>query len=253
MLTTERLGMSFGGVKALDDVSLLVPAGSVLGLVGPNGSGKSTFLNAVGGFVAATGTVTIDGTPLRLRDPRAARQAGVLRTFQTPQLYDPLTCLENVLLADPDRKAGGILAACLGRPFVIGRERARWQRARQALERVSLGSRAATAAGRITFSERRRLELARALVATPKLLLLDEPTAGLNDAETAQFGTLLRDLSSDTMAIVVVDHKIDFIDRLCDQVVVLELGKVIAQGPAKLVWADERVIDAYLGADHALA
>jgi ABC-type branched-subunit amino acid transport system ATPase component len=253
MLTTERLGMSFGGVKALDDVSLHVPAGSVLGLVGPNGSGKSTFLTAVGGFVAATGKVTVDGAPLRLRDPRVARRAGVLRTFQTPQLYDQLTCLENVLLADSDRRAAGLFAACLARPLTLRRERSRWERAQIALERVSLGARAGAPAGSVTFSERRRLELARALTAEPKVLLLDEPTAGLNDAETDQFGELLGGLTSKALAMVLVDHKIDFIDRLCDEVVVLELGRVIAQGPPKQVWADERVIDAYLGADHAVA
>jgi ABC-type branched-subunit amino acid transport system ATPase component len=253
MLTAEDVSMAFGGVKALEHVSLAVPPGEVLGLVGPNGSGKSTFLNAVGGFVAATGTVVVDGSPLGMRDPRAARRAGILRTFQTPQLFDELTCLENVALADTDRRASGLVASVVGRPLVIRREHERWRRAAAALERVGLGDRATAPAGSITFSERRRLELARALTATPKVLLLDEPTAGLNDAETEQFGALLRSLSGGSLAMVIVDHKIDFIDSLCDQIVVLELGRVIARGPASEVWADERVIDAYLGSDHALS
>ena len=214
MLSTDDLTMAFGGVKALDGVSLHVAAGSVLGLVGPNGSGKSTFLNAVGGFVAANGRVTVDGTPLKLRDPRAARRAGVSRTFQTPQLFDDLTCAENVLLADGDRRLAGIAAAVAARPWVVQRERRRWGRAQEALDRVGLAARAQTRAGAVTFSERRRLELARALIAEPKVLLLDEPTAGLNDAETAQFGELLRGLIHPGLAMVLVDHKIDFLDRL---------------------------------------
>lgn len=253
MLQVDNVSMSFGGVKALSDFSLQIPAGSVVGLAGPNGSGKSTLLNAISGFVAATGSVEVDGHKLRLRDPRAARRAGIMRTFQTPQLIDTITCLENVLIADGDRRGTGLTAACVGRPWMLGREKQRWQRAATALDNVGLGHRATDRTSVITFGERRRLELARAVVATPKVVLLDEPTAGLNDAETAEFGKLLASLLSESVAVVIVDHKIDFLDSLCDKIVVLEQGRMIAQGSAKDVWADERVIEAYLGADHAVA
>lgn len=253
MLKIEHVSVSFGGVRAVNDVSLEVAAGNTLGLVGPNGSGKSTLLNAVGGFVKASGTVTINGSKVRLGDPRTSRRAGILRTFQTPQLFDALTCLENVALADGDRRATGALAACLGRSWVRRHERGRWERAAAALERVGLAASIDRPAGEITFGQRRHVELARTLVAQPVAVLLDEPTAGLNDAETESFGAVLKTAFDDGTAVIVVDHKIDFIDSVCGELAVLELGNVIARGPAAEVWADSRVIDAYLGADHAVA
>jgi ABC-type branched-subunit amino acid transport system ATPase component len=252
-LTVDHVSVSFGGVRALDDVSLDVRAGELLGLVGPNGSGKSTLLNAIGGFVSATGSVTLDGAGLRLGDPRTSRRAGILRTFQTPQLYDTLTCQENVALADGDRAATGAFTACLARPWVRRRERARWRRAAEALDRVGLPGCVDRPAGEITFGDRRRVELARAVVAGPKAVLLDEPTAGLNDAETEAFAAILQAVTAESTAVIVVDHKINFIDSLCGDIVVLELGQVIARGSAAEVWADRRVVDAYLGADHASA
>lgn len=251
MLRVDDVSMSFGGVQALSSFSIQLAPGVIAGLAGPNGSGKSTLLNAISGFVAATGSVQVDGKQLRLRDPKAARRAGVMRTFQTPQLIDTITCLENVLLADEDRRATGLLMACFGRPWMLAKEKRRWQRALDALTAVGLRSLAAVPAQAITFAERRRLELARAIVADPKVVLLDEPTAGLNDAETAEFGELLGSLMNDSIAVIIVDHKIDFLDSLCNEIVVLEQGRVIAHGTAAQVWADERVIDAYLGADHA--
>jgi ABC-type branched-subunit amino acid transport system ATPase component len=253
VLRVENLSVSFGGVAALKDVSLEVPAGSVLGLVGPNGSGKSTLLNAVGGFVSARGSVTINDGAISLGDPRRTRRAGILRTFQTPQLFDELSCLENVILAAADRRASGVLSACLARPWVRNQEAARWQAGLAALERTGLLAMADRVAGSITFSQRRLLELARAIVAQPTALLLDEPTAGLNDAETEHFGSVLDAVRGESVSVIVVDHKIDFIDKLSDEIMVLELGQVIARGPADQVWQDERVIDAYLGADHARA
>lgn len=251
MLVAEQVSVSFGGVRAVDDVTLEVAAGSVLGLVGPNGSGKSTLLNAIGGFVRAEGRVRVADTVVRLGEPRASRRAGIMRTFQTPQLFDDLTCLENVALASNDRRATGVVAACLVRPLVRRHEKARWSSAAEAMAVVGVEHLLGRRASSITFSERRLLELARALVAEPKVILLDEPTAGLNDAETEQFGDVLTRVRGDEVALVVVDHKIDFIDALSDEIVVLELGHVIARGPGDQVWRDQRVIDAYLGADHA--
>jgi branched-chain amino acid transport system ATP-binding protein len=249
VLAAEHITVSFGGVRAVSDVSLEVPDGKVVGLVGPNGSGKSTFLNAICGLVTAKGAVSWDGAPLRLNDPIAVRRSGILRTFQTPQVIPTLTCLENVVLADADRTATGLLSAILLRRRTHNADTARWRRAGAALQRVGLGGTANLRAAQLTYGQRRLLELARAVSAAGRLLLLDEPTAGLNEEETALFADLLLGLQAEGISLLVVDHKVDFLDRLCNHIVVLELGQVIAEGSPTQVWADERVIGAYLGVD----
>jgi ABC-type branched-subunit amino acid transport system ATPase component len=247
LLAAQNLSVAFGGVVAVADVSLDVRDGEVLGLVGPNGSGKSTFLNAVTGLVPARGELSIGGRRIRLGQPGAARRAGVLRTFQTPQTFVNLSCMEDVLLATTDRAATGVGAAWLGAPVARRRERRRWARARDALARFDLLHRAETPAAALAYGERRRLELARAWLGEPRLLLLDEPAAGLNAAETERLAADLRSLVAAGITLLVVEHKIDFLQALCDRVAVLELGRLIATGPATEIWHDQRVIDAYLG------
>jgi ABC-type branched-subunit amino acid transport system ATPase component len=251
MLVAESLSVSFAGLRAVDDVSVTVPAAGVLGLAGPNGSGKSTLLNAICGLVPAQGQLHLDGRPLAFGNPQKIRRSGVLRTYQTPQMVPSLTCLENVLLADPDRRATGVVSALLGRPAMWAIERARWDRARAALDWVGLSGVEKTILGNLPYGTRRLVELARAVNGDPKVILLDEPSAGLNDAETKQFAALLQELPGEGISLLVVDHKIDFLDSICGEIVVLMLGQVIAQGPPAAVWADQRVADAYLGVDDA--
>ncbi len=247
MLTAEQITVAFGGVRAVDDVSLEVADGELLGLVGPNGSGKTTLLNAVCGIVPASGSLTVAGRAVRLGRLGAARRAGLARVFQAPQTYGELSCLDNVLLAAPDPGLRGLAGAWLARPAMWRRERARWSAGLAALETVGLADRALEPSAALSYGQRRLLELARALAGRPAVLLLDEPSAGLNDAETASLAALLRSVRADGQTLVVVDHKIDFLDALCDRLVVLELGRVIARGTPAEVWADERVISAYLG------
>jgi len=247
MLKAEQITVTFGGVRAVSDVSLAVPAGELLGLVGPNGSGKTTFLNAVCGIVPARGSLTVADRPVRLGRPNAACRAGIARVFQAPQTYGELSCLDNVLLATSDRRLLGLTGAWPARPAMWKRERARWAFAMSALETVGLESCALEPASLLSYGQQRLLELARALAGSPSILLLDEPSAGLNDAETAALAALLRAVRSAGNTLVVVDHKIDFLDALCDRLVVLELGRVIAAGPPDQVWRDDRVISAYLG------
>jgi ABC-type branched-subunit amino acid transport system ATPase component len=243
----------FGGVVAVDEVSLALAGREVVGLIGPNGSGKSTFINAVTGLVPATGRVTVDGRPVKLGRPGRVARLGVLRTFQTPQVHDQMTCLENVLVGLSQRNLRSVPVAWVRRRAMMKTERAHWSSAFTALGFVRLQAKAQVPARELSFGERRRLELARVYAAQPRVLLLDEPAAGLNQRETAALVSLLQTWAeNDGPALLIVEHKIDFLERLCNRIVVLELGRQIAAGEPAAVWADPRVMDAYLGmAAHA--
>ena len=247
ILKAAEIHVNFGGVRAVDGVSLDVREGEILGLVGPNGSGKTTFLNALVGVVPASGYFEVDGRQVPLGAPGPSRTVGVLRTYQSPQTYDHLSLIEDVLVSTSDRKYTGILASWFMRPVVNRRERARWGIAVDALTRVGLGTMAEQPAARLTYGQRRLLELARAIAGQPRVLLLDEPSAGLDVAETEQLAGYIRDLRDEGVSILVIDHKLDFITQLCDRVAVLEQGRLVAVGDADTVFEDQRVVDAYLG------
>jgi ABC-type branched-subunit amino acid transport system ATPase component len=171
----------------------------------------------------------------------------VLRTYQAPQTYDHLSCIEDVLVSTSDRRDTGILASWFLRPLMVRRERARWATAVDALTRVGLGHLAEEPASRLTYGQRRLLEFARAVAANPTVLLLDEPSAGLDVSETDQLAGYIRDLRDEGVSILLIDHKLDFITALCDRVAVLEQGQLVAVGAADTVFEDQRVVDAYLG------
>jgi branched-chain amino acid transport system ATP-binding protein len=248
ILRADDVTVRFGGVRAVSGVSLDLARDELLGLVGPNGSGKTTFLNALSGAVAASGKLTVEGTTVPFGKPTASWGAGLARVFQAPQTFLALSCLENVLLSSSDRALRGGVGAFLARPAMNARERQRWTSAVEALEFVGLADFTSLPSGMLTYGQRRLLELARAINGRPKVLLLDEPSAGLNDAETAGLAELLKEVKGRGVALLLIDHKVDFLDSLCDRLVVLELGEVIATGTPDVVWADERVITAYLGA-----
>lgn len=239
--------VQFGALTAVDGVSLSVEPGEIVGLIGPNGSGKSTFLNAITGVVSASGSASVQGRPLVLGKPRRIRKAGLMRTYQAPQNIFALTCLENVLLTTTNEHRRGLSGSWLDRIGMVRAERERCARAHAALARVGLQDFADASAAMLTYGQQRLLELAGALAGDPLLLMLDEPAAGLNEAETRFLASILRQMNDEGVAVLLVEHKIDFIDQLCERIVVLELGKVIAQGPPAEVWKDSRVIDAYLG------
>jgi ABC-type branched-subunit amino acid transport system ATPase component/ABC-type branched-subunit amino acid transport system permease subunit len=247
LLRAAEIHVSFGGVHAVDGVSLDVRHNEILGLVGPNGSGKTTFLNALVGVVPASGYFAIDGHEVKMGVPGRSRALGVLRTYQSPQTYDHLSCIEDVLVSTADHKYSGILASWFLRPLVMRHERARWAMAIDALQRVGLARFAEEPAGRLTYGQRRLLELARAIAAEPTILLLDEPSAGLDAAETEALAGYIKGLRDEGISILVIDHKLDFITDLCDRVAVLELGHLVAVGDARTVFEDQRVVDAYLG------
>jgi len=247
ILATEAMTVRFGGNTAVNNVSLELKSGEVLGLVGPNGSGKSTFLNAVTGVVAAEGKLSIYGQQIPLGNANALKKAGISRTYQSPQTYLKLTCLEDVLLSTSDRKFTGIAAAVL-RPFAtLKHERARWAIAEDALEWVGLRHLADTKVAQLTYGQRRLLELARAIAGKTSTLLLDEPSAGLNASETEVLGEYLMKLHAAGVSILIVDHKVDFLNSICDRIAVLNVGNLITIGTPDTVWDDSRVVDAYLG------
>ena len=249
MLEAVDITVRFGGVTAVDGVSLQLDHHEIIGLIGPNGSGKSTFINAVTGLVPATGKVTVDGHRVKLGVAGRAARLGVLRTFQTPQVHDGLTCLENVLIGLQDRSLRSVPVAWLRRPSMLKTERRRWETAMAALTFARLPDKPHVLAGSLSYGERRRLELARVYAGRPTVLLLDEPAAGLNQRETADLVELLTTWrANEGPALLLVEHKIDFLESLCHRMVVLELGRQIAAGEPAAVWADPRVMDAYLGA-----
>lgn len=247
ILKAAEIHVNFGGVRAVDGVSLDLREGEILGLVGPNGSGKTTFINALCGVVPASGYFEVGGREVKLGAPGRCRSVGVLRTYQAPQTYVHLSCIEDVLISTSDRKLTGIWASWFLRPAMLRRERHRWAVANDALARVGLAELAEQPAGRLTYGQRRLLELARAIAAGPRVLLLDEPSAGLDASETEQLAGYLSDLRSEGVSLLVIDHKLDFITSLCDRVAVLELGHLVAVGDAATVFEDQRVVDAYLG------
>jgi ABC-type branched-subunit amino acid transport system ATPase component len=247
VLRAEDIAVSFGGVRAVDSVSLTLGEREVLGIVGPNGSGKTTFLNALTGVVDARGSLWIGDRRVRLGRPQDVRAAGTLRLFQAPQIYTELTCGENAMLSSSDTSLGGLVGAWLARPAMWRAEHRRRARAVECLARVGLGGFADVSANLLTYGQRRLLELARALAADPAVLMLDEPSAGLNRFETERLAELCLSLRDDGLSLMVIDHKIDFIDTISDRVAVLELGSLVAVGPPSTIWDDERVRAAYLG------
>lgn len=246
-LAVRDIRVAFGGVTAVDGVSFTVGAGHALAVIGPNGSGKTTLLNAVGGLLAASGTVELNGRLLERTKPVALARAGIARTFQTPQVIDHLSCLDNVLLASADQRSRGLAAAWIGRPAMMRAERDRWRAGSASLARFGLGEMAEVPASRLTYGQRRWLELARVAVAQPRYLLADEPSAGLNDAETDELAAHLRSFCAQGVGVVLVDHKVDFLRAVADSAIVLALGRLVAEAPIDRVWDLPEVQVAYLG------
>ncbi|HMD02887.1 MAG TPA: ABC transporter ATP-binding protein [Candidatus Baltobacteraceae bacterium] len=231
-LVVEALRIDYGGVRALDNVSLRVPGGSVVGLIGPNGAGKTSLINAVTGIVRpSAGSISLDGARLdRLPAHRIAR-AGVARTYQNVRLFGALSVADNV-------RAGAFRLA--GKPDARSLD-ALLRRA--ALHDVGLDRRAAT----LPYGEQRRLEIARALAGEPALLLLDEPAAGLNPRETIELREVIRGAARDGAGVLLVEHDMTLVAAVCDRVVVLNFGERIAEGTPAQIARDPAVVEAYLG------
>lgn len=247
LLQAKDVTMKFGGLTAVNQVNLHVNAGEIMGLIGPNGAGKTTFFNCLTGLYQPTSGRVEFGGQLLPPKPRKVVLAGMARTFQNIRLFQNMTALENVMVGRYCRTKTSALEAI----FRVGRhrpeERQTRDRAQELLEFVGLGDAGGSLARNLPYGDQRRLEIARALATDPQLLLLDEPTAGMNPNETRQAEELIFKIRDLGLAILVIEHDMRFIFNLCDRVCCLVRGEVLVEGTAEEVQSDERVIEAYIG------
>jgi branched-chain amino acid transport system permease protein len=256
LLAVSDLTVRFGGLVALRSVELSVPAQAVVAVIGPNGSGKSTLFNVVTGVVpAGRGSIRFAGEEIGRLRPHAILERGVARTFQNIRLFPNLTVLENVMIGMHARLDTGPVGALLRLPANRREEAAAREHAREILSLFGnrLLPRADHLAASLSYANRRRTEIARALATQPKLLLLDEPTAGMNPAETLELADQIQSLNRNGLTILLIEHKLDVVAMLADRVIVLDHGEKIAEGPPEAVRRDEEVIRAYLGRSAAFA
>ena len=247
VLEVNGVSVRFGGLTALDAVSLTVAPGEVVGVIGPNGAGKTTLLNVLCGFIRPNaGRVLINGQPHPRLRPHQLAGLGVSRTLQGVGLYSGLTALENVMVGATSKAQAGFWSALLALPRAGRDERTIRDLARQALDRVGAGQVADTRPAELPYGMRKKVALARALVAKPGLILLDEPASGLSEVELAELGALIRDLATEG-SLMVVEHHMDLMMSVCDSIVVLDFGKVIATGSPREVQDNPAVTAAYLG------
>lgn len=247
VLTATGVTMRFGGLTAVRSVDLTVHDRQIVGLIGPNGAGKTTFFNCLTGLYTPTEGTVIYRDILLPAKPHLVTQAGIARTFQNIRLFPSMTVLENVLVGRHTRTHEGLLSALLRSPGFHRAERASHQRARELLEFTGLADKADHLARNLPYGEQRRLEIARALASDPGLLLLDEPTAGMNPQETRAAEHLVLAIRDQGIAVLVIEHDMRFIFNLCDHVAVLVQGRKLVEGTPRTVQGDERVIAAYLG------
>ena len=251
MLRIEAVGKSFGGLVALREVQFSVMKGTISALIGPNGAGKTTLLNIISGiFPPDTGEITFDGTVISKLPAAKIARAGVSRTFQQVELFGDLTVVENIMVGRYTKTKAGFISSGLRLPSVIKEERISRDISFEILDYIGLGCRKDELASNLPLGDQRQLEIGRALATEPKLLLLDEPAAGLNIKETRSLGEMITRLRKEKgITILLVEHDMDLVMRISDRITVLNFGEVIAKGTPLEVQKNEAVIAAYLGTE----
>ncbi len=249
VLATEGLGIDFGGVRAVDEVCLAVEQGEIFAIIGPNGAGKTTLFNMISGLYSAPrGKVMLAGRDVTNQPAHLLARQGLSRTFQNLQIFFRMTALENVMVGRHLHENRNVLAHLFRLPSVVAQNRASRTRAEELLALVGLSQLSGRSAGELPYGALKRLEIARALAAEPKVLLLDEPAAGCNAVETAEVDAVIQKIAAQGITVVLVEHDMKLVMKISNRIHVLDQGRTLAQGTAQEVRTNSAVVAAYLGA-----
>lgn len=248
LLRIENLSISFGGIRAVDGVSLSLERGMILSIIGPNGAGKTTLFNLISGlYTASSGAVYLGSENVTGLAPEALAKRGMSRSFQNLQIFFRMSALENVMVGRHLHEKHGLAAHLLALPSVSAQNRESQKVALECLDRVGLADIAGRSAGALSYGALKRLEIARALASEPKVLLLDEPAAGCNPVETEEVDQVIHTTAKSGIGILLVEHDMKLVMRISDRVLVLDRGKPLVEGTPETVRNDPRVVEAYLG------